>query len=393
MAVAVTANLLNQTVKRANSMKVYLDGLKKEEQISLKLEYAFENAGYRKFKMRSFEEYSMYYSYSDFLASKNVITFSGLDGKLLALRPDVTLSIIKDTKASQTNTEKFFYNEKVYREFGKSKEYREISQIGVELIGAIDTYSYVEITDLALESLQNISNNYFLDVSDINVVEAVMDDLCQNSAVCKDGLYLLLKSKNTDDFLKLAESAKLSKSQIDAFLTLATFCSELSADMDFSAVSKLNENCAVAVENFVKVLQVLSTKKQAKYINVNFSIFGNADYYNGLIFNGYIQGVPNKVLSGGRYDKLLKKFGKDAGAIGFAVYLGEIERYLDSDAPVTDCLVLYADNADFALLSKEVETLRASGKSVRVDKNVPQNFMYSKLYKFESGKLIGVDND
>ena len=49
------------------------------------------------------------------------------------------------------------------------------------------------------------------------------------------------------------------------------------------------------------------------------------DYYNGVVFSGYIKGLPFRVLSGGRYDALLKRFGRQSGALGFAIYLDELD--------------------------------------------------------------------
>lgn len=371
-------------------MKIKLDNLKKDEQISLKLEAVYEKFGYRKFKMRSFEEYSMYLSYSDFLLSKNIITFSGLDGKLLALRPDVTLSIIKNTKASKTNTEKLFYNEKVYREF--SKEYKEINQTGVELIGNINLYSYAEITTLALKSLECIGSDYVLDISDMAVVGAIIDEI-EPSDSEKAVLYEFLKAKNIDDFLAYATKKEISEEKINAFCALIKVSG---GEKEFDAFVKdiaISEKISTALDNFKAVLSVLSKQDGGDKINVNFSIYGNADYYNGLIFNGYVQGVPKAVLSGGRYDKLLQKFGKEVGAIGFAVYLGEIERYLENDVPSTDILVLFKEDANIEELIKAVNDLILKGYSVRVDTAIPEDFKFLKLFVFDNGCLVEKKND
>ena len=59
---------------------------------------------------------------------------------------------------------------------------------------------------------------------------------------------------------------------------------------------------------------------------LDFSLVSDSNYYNGIIFKGYLEGVPDRVLSGGRYDRLMEKMGKRAKAIGFAVYLDELER-------------------------------------------------------------------
>ena len=89
--------------------------LKKEEQVIFSLRAIFEQFGYRKFKMSKFEEYDFYAENRSFLNSENILTFTGLDGKLLALKPDVTLSIVKNTRGSREAAERVYYNENVYR--------------------------------------------------------------------------------------------------------------------------------------------------------------------------------------------------------------------------------------------------------------------------------------
>ena len=75
--------------------------LKKDERVSSSLRALFQQHGYRKFKMSKFEEYDFYAENRSFLHSEAILTFTGLDGKLLALKPDVTLSIVKNTKGSR----------------------------------------------------------------------------------------------------------------------------------------------------------------------------------------------------------------------------------------------------------------------------------------------------
>ena len=83
------------------------------EQSIYKLRALFIKNGYRKFKMNKFEEYDLYSKNKDFLVSEGVIVFNDTNGKLLALKPDVTLSIIKNSKDDAQTIEKVFYNENV----------------------------------------------------------------------------------------------------------------------------------------------------------------------------------------------------------------------------------------------------------------------------------------
>ncbi len=97
--------------------------LKKEERVSFSLRALFEQYGYRKFKMSKFEEYDFYAENRSFLHSEAILTFTGLDGKLLALKPDVTLSIVKNTKEAEMR-QNAYYNENVYRARKGAGEYK-----------------------------------------------------------------------------------------------------------------------------------------------------------------------------------------------------------------------------------------------------------------------------
>ena len=93
------------------------------------------------------------------------------------------------------------------------------------------------------------------------------------------------------------------------------------------------------------------------------------DYYNGLIFRGYVEGVPSLVLTGGRYDNLMRKMRKESGAIGFAIYLDELGACLKGERqPDFDLLITYPDGCDFAALLDLVRAQNARGVRVRLER-------------------------
>ena len=132
--------------------------LKKEEQAAFAMRALFEQYGYRRFEMSKFEEYDFYAENRSFLGSEHILTFNGLDGKLLALKPDVTLSIVKNTKGSREAADRVYYNENVYRARKGDGEYREILQAGLEYIGEADGYAVLEVLLLAVKSLELINS-------------------------------------------------------------------------------------------------------------------------------------------------------------------------------------------------------------------------------------------
>ena len=133
------------------------------------LNQLYEGYGYRKFRMSKFEDYDLYAQNKDFLKRGHIITFTDIDGSLKALKPDITLSIIKNNSG---DSEKVYYNENVYREMGGA--FKEILQVGVESVGQIDPYAEAEVLALAAKSLQVLSEDYVLDLSDVSFIRCLL---------------------------------------------------------------------------------------------------------------------------------------------------------------------------------------------------------------------------
>ena len=134
-------------------------------------------------------------------------------------------------------------------------------------------------------------------------------------------------------------------------------------------------------------LKVLSENGVSQKISIDFSVANSMKYYSGVVFKGYIEGIPASVLSGGQYDKLLQKMGRKSGAIGFAVYLDLLERLNQEKADYDfDILLLREEDADSAALIEAVEQLQKEG-SVLVAKAPPEDLRFCKVLKFTKGGL------
>ena len=137
----------------------------------------YSKHGYMKYRMSKFEEYDLYVRNKDFLVSENIITFTDIDGKLMALKPDVTLSIIKNSREDAGTVQKMYYNENVYRASTETRAFKEIMQTGLEAIGDIDDYCICEVVSLAAKSLNAISDSFVLDISHMGVISAVLEKI------------------------------------------------------------------------------------------------------------------------------------------------------------------------------------------------------------------------
>ncbi len=299
-----------------------LSVLTPEEYVYLKLRALYSGFGYKKYRMSKFEEYDLYAKNKDFLISESVITFTDNGGKLLALKPDVTLSIVKNSK-DVDGVMKVYYNENVYRVSKGTKTFKEIMQTGLECIGDVDVKTVEEVLLLASKSLSVISSNSLLTVSHLDIIREVLkfSGLSQEKQL---EAIMYLGEKNLPSIKALLEKEEVStekKALVEKLVTVYGAPSKVFEVIDEFGVSDLAKNAICELKEVVSGL----VKENASVI-IDFSVVNDMNYYNGIAFKGYVEGVPTGVISGGEYDNLMKKMGKPYKAVGFAVYLDEISR-------------------------------------------------------------------
>ncbi len=296
-------------------MDFELPRLRREERVALRLRGVYEANGYRMFRMGSFEEYDLYMQNKAFLMGEDIITFTAADGRLLALKPDVTLSIVKNTRPGEVR--RLYYNENVFRRSRHTGEYREISQMGLEFIGGDGAGAEAEVLRLAAESLAAIGD-CALDLSHMEFVEAALAGFGEGEA--QQAALAALRDKSPHGMREAARLAGLGGEAAETMAALA----ELSGPFD-AALQKARV-LAAGIPGCKKPLDELEALRRALNgtpvaVRLDFSLLNDVDYYSGLLFQGYVSGIPRPVLAGGRYDKLLRRFGKQQGAVGFALYL------------------------------------------------------------------------
>ena len=191
----------------------------REEALIANLRALYEGAGYRAYRMRKFEEYSLYLENRDFLLSDFVITFSDMSGRLLALKPDVTLSIVKGSRATKDAGEKVYYLENVYRLDERTHEYREIRQMGLEALGDIDEVQTLEVVTLAIQTLENINKDSVMDISHMGCVKPLIHKADQKA---QREIMDAMSFKSISALNAAMENADLSEESKNALTALCT---------------------------------------------------------------------------------------------------------------------------------------------------------------------------
>lgn len=373
-------------------MEIELNSMRKEDEVSLVLGNLFESYGYKKYLMSRFEEYSLYMENKDFLISDKIITFTDAGGKLMALKPDVTLSIVKNAKAEK-GVRKLYYIENVYRPARNLPEFRESEQIGLEAIGDIDGYTVYEVTRLALNALAAVDKDFILDISHVGFVSALIEGLGLDYEANEE-IYGYVTGKNLHGLKAASARLGISEEAFSALETLTSVSGTLSDGIEKARKAVMNEGMRIALDELATLDKALRSTEYYDNVRLDFSFVNDTGYYNGIIFTGFTPAVPRPVLSGGRYDKLMKKFAKDAGAIGFAVYVDEIVSYYSRKADFDqDVFVEYACGADIAAVAAAADKLRAEGKTVSVGSAPLADGKYRKIMRFDGQKLTEVKDN
>ncbi len=360
--------------------------LRKEELVINRLRSLYEQYGYAQFKMSKFEEYDLYVRNKDFLISDSIITFTDTNGKLLALKPDVTLSIIKNFRAAEGVLDKVYYNENVYRVSSGTHSFKEIMQLGVECMGQVDDYSVFEVLSLAAKSLSVFSEDVVLDLSDFGLLTQLLACFGVTESLKKDVLEAI-GERNVHDLDRICTEAGMLPQHIQILNQLVQVYgspSEVLPKIRGLLDGKVDRD---AFDSFEALCQNLCSSGFENMIRIDFSIVNGVDYYNGIVFKGFVKGIPSAVLSGGRYDGLMKKMDRNAGAIGFAVYLDLMDDLLiEKKEYDVDSVVVYSSSVRFSEVDLVLKKLITEGKTVMAQRAVPEKIKYKELWKLtESG--------
>ncbi len=337
--------------------------LEKKEQIALSLEGIYSRFGYGKYKMNRFEEYSFYMVNEKFLEDNRIITFYDPHGKLLALKPDITMSVVKSCLKNPEKNHKMYYNESVFRVPAGSSDFQEIHQIGAEYIGQLDTYQTMELLNLATKSLAEISDSYMLCLSNMALIVSIFEDFALNIDQINQ-ISTFMKQKNLHDLSRYLTEQQIEGGEI--FTALLQIDSDVTRG--FAQLKALfpAEKYQAELSAMAQIVENLPAIIPASKVCLDFSYITNLEYYNGLIFVGYVDGVSIPVLTGGRYDKLVAKMGMgNQSALGFAVYLSAAEQILQNEAPIPQAII-YKPEDNVAELLKKANQLYAQGNTFSV---------------------------
>lgn len=355
----------------------------RSKSVSRRLRELYRRHGYSHYRMSKFEPYDLYAGNKRFLVSEDILTFTDTDGRLMALRPDVTLSIVKNAGAPGTALQKVYYHENVYRTSPAGLGFREIPQTGLECMGDIDDYAMGEVLALAAQSLEAISDTYVLDVGHMGLISAALAGI--EPDVSRE-LLREIGRKNTPAIREVCARADICRERADGLCTMAALYGSAGEVLPRLESLAQGGEARAALDQLRRLCAMLEAVGLGKSLRLDLSLVNDMGYYNGILFQGYLPQLAGSVLAGGRYDNLMRRMGKRGGAIGFAVYLDQLDRlFPPPQPPAADTLLLYDTGDDPAAVAAMAAALAAGGSGVRVERAVPADACFRRILRFGEG--------
>ncbi|MBD5560827.1 MAG: ATP phosphoribosyltransferase regulatory subunit [Clostridia bacterium] len=324
----------------------------------------FERAGYDEIETPVFEHYDVFTHDAVPYVQEEIVKFFDRQGRILALRPDVTGPIARMSATKLLPSPeplRLFYMGNVYG-LRRPGEQVESAQAGVELIGADGTYADAETVALAIESLRSLGlESFSIEIGQVAYFRGLLagTDLSERQ---REQIRHLINDKNSVELEYTLSRLQLSGQTKQALLELPGLFGGAEA---LDRASGDSDMCREALDNLRSVLKVLEAYGMTSYISVDLGLLHDFQYYSGLIFRGLASDIGRPVLSGGRYDGLLGEFGCEAPATGFAIRLTRLMRALGMESePAERPLMLRFEADEAGQAAALARRLRSRGRRV-----------------------------
>lgn len=311
---------------------IYNGEYKQKLDIEQAIHEVFAGAGYMDIQTPTFEYYDLFGSDIGTTPGKDLYRFTDRDGETVVLRSDFTPSIARCAAKyfmEEQDTLKFTYKGNTFSQTSELQgKLRETTQMGVEMIGNGSTEADAEIVKLAYDAVRAVSDKPFvISVSHIEYFKG----LCEELGIT--GEYELklrdyITNKNfvaARQFLESRPSTAmcLSDDDIEKILKIESLAGGREI-LDKAGELAHNGRSLAAIDRLKSMHDMLKSMGLEDCITYDLSMLNKYTYYTGVVFKAYMSGVGDCIVKGGRYDNLLREFGKDACATGFVIVIDDL---------------------------------------------------------------------
>ncbi len=382
---------------------IYGDEMKKKQTITGKIHDVLSRFGYQDIETPSFEFFDIFNMEIGSAPSNEMYKFFDRNNETLVLRPDITPSIARSVAkyyADEALPVRLSYEGKCFvnahQHQGKLSEF---TQIGGEMINDDSSASDADSIACVINCLLAAGLHEFqIEIGDVSFFKGLIEEAGFGEAEEKR-IRAYISDKNFYGLSDYIEKLSIDDSTKKVFSSLDRLFGNAEILEDAKSLVK-NETSLEAIRRLTSVYAALSSYGLTEYVSFDLSMISRFHYYTGIVFRGYTYGTGDAVVTGGRYNHLLTQFGKDAPAVGFAIYVDDLMNALSRnkiaiEVSHTDALVVY-ERAHQEAAIKFAEKLRGDGESTMlVRKSDKQSMDAYKAYaeRMQFKKMITFRED
>jgi ATP phosphoribosyltransferase regulatory subunit len=328
----------------------------------------FDGWSYEEITTPAVDYYSLFEHGMGRAEAQRAFRFTDTDGRLLALRPDVTSATARAAAtlfAERERPLRLCYAAPVFRQQPQSHAEwrRESTQIGCELIGANTRVADLEVLVIASEFLRrlDLDGNYAITLNDVGIFNGVAERL-RLDPTSREEMRQLIDIRNSADLERFL-TPYTSTEEAQAFAQLIQLSGKReSLDLARSVIS--NEQSRAALDRLESLWSVIESLDLTGCFDIDLGDVARLDYYTGLTFKIYVKGAGYRVGSGGRYDGLTASFGKAEPAVGFVLDLDALTDVVHlRTADLSATLALQAEPPGLPAKDREEDLPGDSGDS------------------------------
>ena len=322
-------------------------------------------------------------------------------GRILALRPDITPQIARIVATRMMGWPRpirLCYNESVFRRTGYPARQREIFQAGAELIGIDLPEADAEMVAVAIDAMKTMGlKNFKIDMGQIDFFRGILDSIGIDEER-REKITHSISLKDRSGIEETLRDLPIEKRKKDLLLELPNLYGSGEEVIEKASSLVKNSRSLDALENLSSILRFLDIYGLREYITVDLGEVKGFNYYSGMVFEGFVEGLGREVLRGGRYDKLLDNYGYSCPATGLAFDVEGLSQALyeqkgEACEKEIDFLIFNAKEEKGEAL--EIATaLRAKGRSVARDiikRDYNASLEYSKKNNITSVIALGIE--
>lgn len=375
-----------------------------------RIKKVFHLYGYHDIQTPTFEYFDVFRKEIGTIPSRDLYKFFDKEGNTLALRPDITPSVARAAATlfeEETLPIRLCYTGDTFINHSSYQgRLREVTQMGVELIGDDTVEADAEMLALVIESMLTIGvKDFQLSVGNVDFFQSLIEDASLDDEA-KEHVLELIHNRNYFGVEEYLDSIQVKRSTKEAFSSLG----ELAGGVEIlSRARDLAPNSAgiMAIKRLEKIYEILRLYEVEKFVTFDLGMTGNYGYYTGIVFRGYTFGTGDAIVKGGRYDHLLEKFGKESPSIGFAIVIDDLMNAMNRQKlriiyTRKNTIILYDEgmtkdaislSKDFRKKAKNVEMIKKT-KSKLLEEYVEYGKEYyagNLIYLKQSGEITMID--